>query len=157
MFKGFKPKLSKNESVTTGEKTINLNPELVIVNDPRTTPDGKSLNGQKVFTSLNMAFAPAIQDFFHALGLTLNEVGEDVELPGYFDGDATNPDPTKWGTFQGQAVNETAVLELAEIQASKKVGNSYVPDPTKTRTDIKRYVCRVPGCTVQHMESLIRS
>jgi hypothetical protein len=156
MFKGFKPKLSKNPSESTGEKTVNLNPEITVINDSRSTQDGKPLNGQKVFTSLNLSFLPAVQDFFHALGVPLTEDGENVELPGYFDGDASNPDPSKWGTFQGPAINETAELELVEVQANKKVGNTYVPDPTKTRTDIKRWFCRVPGCTVQHMESLIR-
>jgi hypothetical protein len=157
MFKKFTPKLSKNVSESTGEKSINLNPELVIINDARTTADGKPLNGQKVFTSLNLNFMPAVQDFFHALGLPLTESGEDVELPGYFDGDTQNPDPTKWGNFQGPAINETMELELVEVQANKKQGNAWVPDPTKTRSEIKRYICRVQGCQVQHMESLNRS
>jgi hypothetical protein len=157
MFKGFKPKSSKTANEATGEKSTNLNPELLIINDARTGPDGKPLNGQKVWTSLNLGFLPAVQDFFHALGVPLQESGDNVDLPGYFDGDTSNPDPSKWGTFQGPAINETAELELVEVQANKKDSSGkYVPDPTKTRTDIKRYFCRVPGCQVQHLESLIR-
>lgn len=157
MFKGFKPKMSKNVSESSGEKTVNLNPELLVINDSRSTPDGKPLNGQKIFTSLNLSFLPAVQDFFHALGIPMTESGENVELPGYFDGDTSNPDASKWGTFQGPAINETADLELAEVQANKKdASGKYVPDPTKTRTDIKRWLCRVQGCTTNHMESLIR-
>jgi hypothetical protein len=148
MFKGFKPKMSKNKE----KPSVNLNPELVIVNDARITPDGKPLNGQKLFESLNLSFLPRVQDFFHALGAPMTESGDNVELPGYFDGDTSNPDPTKWGQFHGPAINEIAELELAEVP-SRKSGAK----PTDTQTDIKRYYCRVPGCTVQHMESLIQS
>lgn len=158
MFKGFKPALSKNPSESTGEKSINLNPEIVICNSPLTFgKENKPVNGQKVFTSLNLSFLPAVQDFFHCFGETLIENGENVDLPGSFANGTANPDPKQWGPYSGAAVNCIGKIELVEVQANKKVGNTYVPDPTKTRTEIKRYHCAVPGCTIEHMESLIRS
>jgi hypothetical protein len=149
MFKGFKPKLSKKQEGK--EQSVNLNPELIIINDSRSTPDGKPLNGQKLFDSLNLSFLPRLQDFVHAFGTPMTESGDNVDLPGYFDGDTSNTDPAKWGNYQGPLTNETAELELAEVP-SRKAGAK----PTDTQVDIKRYFCRVPGCQVQHMESLIR-
>jgi len=157
MFKGFKPALSKNANETTGEKSINLNPELVIVNSSLTFPDGKPYNGSKVFTSLNLSFLPAVQDFFHAFGEALVENGDNVDLPGAFANGTSAADPKQWGPYSGTILNGIAKVELVETQANKKVGNQYVPDPTKTRTDIKRWICNVPGCQVQHLESLIRN
>lgn len=155
MFKGFKPSLSKKQEGK--DQTINLNPELVIVNHPGTFPDGKPINGSKVFTSLNLSFLPAVQDFFHCFGEQLIENGDNVEIPGQFANGTSDPNPANWGPYSGSCVNAVGSLELLEVQANKKVGNTYVPDPTKTRTDIKRYMCQVPGCTAQHVESLIRS
>lgn len=149
IFKGFRPKLSKKKEGK--EQSVNLNPDLQIVNDPRSTEDGKPLNGQRVFEVLNLNFLPRIQEFFHALGVPLTENGDDVGLPGYFEGDTNNPDPTTWGEFRSQAINEIATLELVTVKSRKPNAK-----PTDVQTDIKRYVCRVPGCTVQHPESLIQ-
>lgn len=154
MFKGFKPKISKKQEGK--DQSINLNPELVIINDSRSDPSGKPLNGQKLFDSLNLSFLPRLQDFVHAFGEAMIESGDNVDLPGYFDGDTSAtingvPDPTKWGSYQGPLLNQTAEVELVEVP-SRKSGAK----PTDTQVDIKRYYCRVPGCTVQHMESLIR-
>lgn len=150
IFNGFKPKLSKKKEGK--EQSVNLNPELKIVNDTRTDASGKSLNGQKVFESLNLTFLPRLVDFVHAFGLELTENGENVDIPGYFDGDTSKTDPAAWGTYHGPLLGETATLELAEVQ-SRKPGAK----PGDTQVDIKRYICRVPGCTTQHMESLIQS
>lgn len=150
VFKGLKPKLSKKKEGK--DQSVNLNPELSIVNDQRQSADGKPLNGQRVFEVLNMNFLPRIQDFFHALGVPLTENGDSVDLPGYFEGDTSEPDPEKWGEFRSPALNEIATLELATVK-SRRVGAK----PTDTQTDIKRYICRVPGCTVQHLESLLQS
>jgi hypothetical protein len=157
MFKGFKQKLSAKKP--DKEQTVNMNPELVVVNDSRTLPDGKSLNGQKVFDSLNLSFMPRVQDFFHCFGVEMVENGDNVDFPGFFDGDTTQTDCAKWGAYHGGGLNEIGTIELVETQANKKdpATGQYVPDPTKTRTEIKRYICRVPGCQVQHMENLIRS
>ena len=155
MFKGFKPALSKKSP--DKEQTINLNPEIVIVNSPLTFPDGKPYNGTKVFTSLNLGFMPAVQDFFHAFGEALIEDGDNVDIPGSFANGTSNPDPKNWGPYSGPILNAIGKLELVEVQANKKQGNTYVPDPTKTRSDIKRYICAVSGCQVNHMESLIRN
>lgn len=158
MFKGFKPQLSKTANVNTGEKSINLNPELVICNSPLTLPDGKPVNGSKVFTSLNLSFLPAVQDFFHAFGEALVENGDNVDLPGSFANGTQDPDPKNWGAYSGNIVNGMAKVELVETMANKKnAQGQYVPDPTKTRTEIKRWICAVPGCEIQHLESLIRS
>lgn len=150
MFKGFKPKLSKKKEGK--DQSVNLNPELVIVNDPRQTADGKPLNGQKLFETLNLTFLPRLQDFVHAFGVAMTESGDNVDLPGYFDGDTSNPDPAQWGNYQGPLLNEIATLELAEVK-SRRSGAK----PTDTQVDIKRYICRVSGCTVSHMESLLQN
>lgn len=156
MFKGFKPKISKKQEGK--DQSVNLNPELVIINDSRSDLSGKPLNGQKLFDSMNLSFLPRLQDFCHAFGTPMTEDGENVDLPGYWDGDtqATThggvPDPTKWGAYHGPLLNESATIELAEVP-SRKTGAK----PGETQTDIKRYICRVSGCTVNHMESLIRN
>jgi hypothetical protein len=154
IFNGFKPKLSKNKE----KPSVNMNPELKVINDSRNDASGKPLNGQRVFENLNLSFLPRVQDFCHAFGLVMTEDGDDVQLPGYFDGDTASPDPANWGQYHGPLQGEIATLELCETQAQKKdAGGNYVLDPTKTRTEIKRYICRVPNCQVQHMESLIQS
>lgn len=150
IFKGFKPKLSKKKEGK--DQSVNFNPELVIVNDQRTTEDGKQLNGQRIFDALNESFLPRIQDFFHALGVPLTENGDNVDLPGSFDNNTNDPDPSTWGEFRSPAVNEIATLELATVK-SRRPGAK----PTDTQTDVKRYICRVPGCTVQHSESLLQN
>lgn len=157
MFKGFKQALTKNPSETTGEKGINLNPEIVICNSPDTFPDGKPYNGSKVFTALNLSFLPAVQDFFHCFGESLIENGENVDLPGAFSNGTDSADPKNWGQYSGNALNAIGKVEIQETPAQKKVGNSWVADPGKTRSEIKRFICNVPGCQVKHMESLIRS
>ena len=150
IFTGFKPKLSKKQEGK--EQSINLNPQIKIVENPNIGPDNKPLNGQPIFENLNLKFVPRIQDFCHALGCAMTENGENVDIPGYFDGDTNNPDPAQWGAYHGPLLNEVGTVELAEVK-SRKAGAK----PTDTQTDIKRYICRVPGCTVNHMESLLQS
>jgi hypothetical protein len=150
IFNGFKPKLSKKKEGK--EQSVNLNPELKIINDSRVDKDGKTLNGQKLFENLNLTFLPRVQDFVHAFGQEMVEDGENVNLPGYWDGDTSQPDPVKWGAYHGPLQGEIATVELAE-EPSRKVGAK----PTDTQVSIKRYICRVPSCQVQHMESLLQS
>ena len=156
MFQGFKPKLSKKQEGK--EQSINLNPELVIVNDQRTTKDGKPLNGQKVFETLNVSFGPRLQDFFHAFGEELQWSGDGDDatftLPGFFSNGTEDPDPSKWGNYNNPNMQgKVATLELAEV-ASRKAGAK----PTDTQTDIKRYICAMPQgtCKATHMESMLR-
>lgn len=150
VFTGFKPKLSKKKEGK--EQSVNLNPEIKVINDSRTDKEGKPINGQKLFESLNLSFLPRVQDFCHALGVPMTEDGDNVDLPGYWDGDTTQRDPALWGQYHGPLQGEVATLELAEVP-SRKAGAK----PTDTQVDIKRYICRVAGCTVQHMESLLQS
>lgn len=157
MLKGLKQALTKNVSESTGEKGINLNPELVICNSPESFPDGKPYNGSKVFFAANLAFLPAVQDMFHCFGEPLIENGDNVDLPGSFANGTSDPDPKNWGVYSGNAINAIGKVEIQEVPAQKKVGNKYVPDPGKTRSEIKRFICAVPGCQVQHLETLIRS
>src|SRR5580700_9155206 len=144
VFTGFKPKLSKKKP--DKEQSVNMNPEIKIINDSRSDVSGKPLNGQKLFESLNLSFLPRVQDFVHAFGCEMVENGDNVDLPGYFDGDTANADPSKWGAYHGPLLNEMATIELAEVP-SRKPGAK----PTDTQVDIKRYICRVSGCTVNHM------
>lgn len=149
IFGGFKPKLSKLQPGK--EQSVNLNPELKVINDSRSDPAGKPLNGQKVFENLNLSFLPRLQDFVHAFGIPMTEDGDNVDLPGYWDGDTTQKDPTKWGNYHGPLEGQMATLEMAE-EVSRKKGAK----PTDTQVSIKRYICTVLGCTVNHMESLLQ-
>jgi hypothetical protein len=157
MFTGFKPKLSKKQEGK--DQTVNMNPELKIINDPRTDASGKSLNGLKVFESLNLSFMPRVLDFVHAFGYTMD--GEDatdpdapVSFPGTFENEPvyTAAGWHEWGAYSGPLLNEVATLILKEVPSRKQGAKA-----TDTQVDIDKYVCRVPGCTQRHMESLIRS
>jgi hypothetical protein len=154
VFTGFKPKLSKKKEGK--DQSVNLNPEIKVVNDSRSDASGKPLNGQKLFESLNLSFLPRVQDFCHAFGAPMTENGENVDIPGYFDGDTSQSNSeaavAAWGQYHGPLLNEIGTIELAEVK-SRKPGAK----PTDTQVDIKRYVCRVAGCTVNHLESLIQS
>ena len=153
MFNGFKPKLSKPQ--VGKEQTVNMNPELKIINSPHVDKEGKPLNGAKVFTSLNLAFGPGVLDFVHCFGQEMTENGDNVEIPGMFDGDTSSPDPTKWGAYHGPLLGEVGKIEMAEVSVDPKFNKNAKPGDT--RSELKRYYCRVPGCTVNHLESMIRS
>ena len=129
---GFKPAMSKNGG------SINLNPILKMVNvsDPE-------LVGKDVYFNLNTNFFTGIVDFVHAFGLEMIPDGDEFTIPGDFQG-ADAPDPKKWGPYQGPLLGKQAKLEMAEADNGKG----------GTTVKVKRFFCSVPGCTVQHSDSL---
>lgn len=146
MLDGFKPGLSKGADGKA--KTVNLQPQMKIINSAGTTTDGKPLNGQKVFDNLNVGFGPRLQDFVHCFGERMVEEGDTVDIPGQFVG--PDDDPSKW-VYHGPLTGKVGKLELVEIAATKPGAK-----PTDKVTTIKRYFCAVQGCDVNHMENLAR-
>lgn len=151
--KGFKPEKSKKGN------SINLNPQLVIVNDPRKFPDGKPYNGQTVPVALNEQFFGELFDFCHCFGdpMPADQNG-DRNLDWGNNGNNTDAEPRMWTTYSGQMLNAIGTVELAEVPARvKQADGTYAPDGTRTRTEIKRFICNIPGCKERHIENLIRA
>lgn len=152
IFTGFKPKLSKN----LNNPSVNMNAILSVINDARVDDKNNSINGQRIFENLNLSFLPRLIDFIHAFGLEMVQNGDNLDIPGSFDGDTSDiMRPDLWGNYQGpllMAGTNIATLELAEVPSRRKGAK-----PTDTQTDIKRYICAVPGCTHRHLESLLQS
>lgn len=138
MCKGFKPQWTKGTDPTKS-KSINLCPQLNVINN-----SNGEFNGKPVYDWLNQNAGWIINDFCHAFGLEMVDKGDSVDIPGEFVG--PDGDPTKW-TYNGPLTNATGNVELVEIDSNK--GGKL--------TVVKRYICKVPGCTTQHSENLVRS
>lgn len=156
MLTGFAQDLSKKKDGK--EQTVNLNPILIVVNSIGTFPDGKPYNGTRVYDALNIQFNQRILDFFHCFNDKEGcwETETDHGIVDRWAGGATTPDPKTWGPYVGPCINAVGKIELVEVPQSKQVGDKWVPDPTRTRNDIKRYFCAVPQCAEKHSESLLR-
>lgn len=149
---GFKPEKAKKGN------SVNLNPQMVIVNDNRKFPDGKPYNGQLILNSLNEQFFGELFDFCHCFGEALPpDTNGDRTLPwGSDNGD--EPEPRMWSPYKGPMLNAIGTLELAEVPARvKQPDGTYAPDGTRTRTDVKRFICNISGCRERHIENLIRA
>jgi hypothetical protein len=144
IFQGFKPKLSKPKEGKT--QSVNMNPILRVVNDSRTTADGRPLNGQPVFDNLNLNFVPGVIDFHHAFGVDLIENGEQFDLPGKFSNGTSDPNPENWGTYSGPLDGKTATIELVETTYNGK-----------PQIKIKRYLCVLGDtCQMKHSDNLVK-
>lgn len=131
---GFDPKFAKEKPGQ--ERSVNLRPKLVIINHG-------SLNGESIMTYTNTSYPPELFDLCHALGVKYeNEEADNPSMPGEFQG--PDDDPTKW-QYIGPLAGQTGQLEVAEA----------VGKDGKTRSQIKKFFCRVQGCTARHRESLI--
>jgi hypothetical protein len=129
---------------------------MAVVNDSRVDAKGNSINGQLIYDNLSLKFLRRLIDFVHAFGLEMVRNGENLDIPGSFDGDTSDiMRPELWGNYTGPLLMQgtnIATLELAEVPSRRKGAK-----PTDTQTDIKRYICAVPACTEQHLESLLQS
>lgn len=134
---GFKPKLSKQKPGK--DQSVNLNPQLKVINHP-------TLNDRMVSESLNVIMARNQRDFCHAFGFLMDHEDDndpqEASLPGEFQGDPNNLETMH---YVGPLVGQIAKIELASVPG----------DNGRTYTNIKRYFCRVPNCTVSHPDSIL--
>lgn len=128
-FDGFQPKPSKKGD------SVNLNPVLKIINNP-------DLHDKRIYENLNTKADWIIRDMCHALGVEVGGSADDPELPGQMLPE-NETDPTKW-QYSGPLTGEIATVEVGTRQGDKG-----------TFSAIKRYICRIPGCTVRHPENLL--
>lgn len=134
---GFKPQNSSKGG------SINMNPQLKIVNDPE-------LNDRKVPENLNSQAGWVHIEFAHGFGMEMVENGDDVSIPGTWKcknhgTDECNCDPKDNWEYIGPLVGKLAKVEI--VMTSNNKGGM--------KPSIKRYFCAIPGCTFKHSESLV--
>jgi hypothetical protein len=125
-FSGFKP-APKNG--TTGTETVNLNPQLKIINS-------KDFTGVPVFLSLPQSQGWMIQDFVHSLG---QEMDHDGNLPGDWEFPVQD-NPTTW-RYRGPLVGKTGKVELIETTYNGK-----------PQLKVKQLICAVKDCKTKNPE-----
>jgi hypothetical protein len=140
ILKGFTPFTSKKGD------SVNLNPDVRIVNHP-------TLNDKKIFISMNTNAPFMWAEVCHCFGCPLEEVGEEMTVPGQFDGpeyDAVLKLGAKkkvpW-VYHGPLLNQQGKLIL---------GHVIREGSTKPQNDVRQYICRVSGCEVKHSDNLIK-
>ena len=138
MLESFAPKKAKSGT------SINLNAALVVINHP-------TANGAKIFNNANTTFPPACYDMAHGLGqkFTGEDTDTDPTIPGEFICKVHGPtcdssDPENW-IYQGPLTQQVGEVEIG-LGDDGKGGQS---------AKLKRFFCRVPGCTAKHSESLL--
>ena len=151
MLVGFKPAMSKGGDGKT--PSLNLNPQMKIINSAITDAEGKSINGKQAFENLNINGGWVIRDFIHSLGhdFVPAPTPDDPDakaIPGFDQYDNAGDDPSKWPPYSGPMLNSTGTFEIV-IAPGFNGG--------KPQSKIKRYFCKVPGCTEQHTENLVKS
>lgn len=135
---GFKPRNAKKKEGK--DQSVNLCPQLSIVNHP-------TLNGAPIFVWGNTAFGADMFDMCHALGILYDGEanGEDeLHIPGEFQG--PDDDPTQW-SYLGPLVGQVGQVEIADTVDQRT---------NQPRTEVKKFFCKVPGCTANHRDSLLR-
>lgn len=163
--KGFKPDFTKAKT------SINLNPELEIVNTPGTflcdDPDcatkhddgqgnpGHAFNGNKpAFLSGNEGAMFIVVAMVHSLGFEMVEginpdTGEPTtSIPGKFNFVKAD-DPRTW-TYEGP-LTDSAYTGKLEVSHVDTIEGGRV---TGHKNNIRMFVCKVPGCTQRHPSDL---
>lgn len=137
-FLKFKPKWAKEKEGK--ERTVNLNAQM----EPIGNPD---LANRILFDTLNQnTFYMA--DFCHAFGVPLEQVGDDYQIPGEWDGDPKNPET--W-TYRGPLTGKVAKVEVTVDTFNNKQNNK-----------ISRYFCQFGDeCAtrfpqVRHSDNLVK-
>ena len=127
---GFKPKMAKSKS------SINLNPQLEIVNHP-------SFNNRDVFDNLNTTANWIVESFCHCFGQPLEPDGNGGgSMPGDFVG--PDDDPEKW-VYNGPLTGSVGKVYLKLVEYNGK-----------TNAKIDQFFCAVPGCTTKHAQNLAK-
>lgn len=131
---GFEPDYTKNKK----EGSYNLNPIMKIINN-------NDLHNRRIFDNVNSNAGWIERDFCHCFGVQL-ENPADPDFPGEFivppGKDSKNPE--NWD-YKGPLLGQTGQLEVAEVTGNN--GKVYV--------NVKRYLCRVPGCKEDHSQNLL--
>jgi hypothetical protein len=131
---GFKPAWAKEK--VGKERSVNLKPQLVVVNHP-------TLNDAPIMMWGNTAFGVDTFDLCHALGVQYDNEGSDnPQMPGEFQG--PDDDPKQW-QYIGPLVGQVGKVEIADT----------TDQHGKPTTGIKKFFCRVPGCTMPPRDSLL--
>lgn len=147
MFTAIKPSLTsgKDQAGNSKEKSVNLNVQLKVVNNAN-----GELNGKTIRDFMNVNAGWVLKDFVHCFGHELvGDAAGGYDLPGDILGPDGIENCSKW-TYQGPLLNEQGTIELAEVDGiGKNAGKKF--------TNIKRYICRVPGCQEKHSENLLRT
>lgn len=130
---GFKPKKSKKGD------SINLNPVMKVINNPNV-----DLNDSRIFFNCNTSAGWIMKDFAHALGMELEVVGEDANLPGEFQEDKADPENVEKYTYVGPLLGRQGRLEIGVRKDDKNKDQSYV----------KQFYCKVPNCLEKHSTDL---
>lgn len=133
---GFSPKAAKVKDGKTA--SVNLRPTLRVVNHP-------TLTGSEIFTWCNTNFPAELYDLCHSVGVPFDGDGSDnASMPGEFVG--PDDEPSQW-SYIGPLVGQVGKLEIGETTDQNG----------KPTTAVKKYFCRVQGCTAEHRDSLLRT
>ena len=122
---------------TKKKDSYNLNPVMKVINNP-------DLHDRRAYDNVNSNAGWIIHDLCHCFGIRLDGPPDDPELPGEFFPPGET-DPTKW-KYNGPLLGQTGQVELAEA-----TGNNG-----KVYTNIKRYLCAIPGCEDRHTDNLLK-
>lgn len=112
---GFKPDLSKDKT------SVNLNPDLRIVNNANAT-----MNGKRVFHNLSEKAGWLHKEMCDGFGVDMVMESGQYFLPGTFVEDPSNPtDCTKW-RYQGPLLGKMAKIEVIEVAGTgQNAGKKY--------------------------------
>ena len=127
----FEPEFSKDK------KSYNFRPVMKIINNPEH-------NNQRVWENLNSNASWIQTEFCHAFGVVpwkdpQNPDG-DPSFPVQFEGDMEKP--KDWRITRCDMLGATARVEVAETANGKWI-------------NVKRYLCKIPGCTYRHRDNLL--
>jgi hypothetical protein len=151
--KVFKPKASALKPGETESSSLNLNPELVVINHP-------DYEGRRIFWNMNTKGAFIFTDFVHACGLQMEEVQNEYAgtakasytLPGVFEGaDDPKVKPEDW-KYLGPLTNKTLEVEVAETPAQTGADGKFY----KAKNEIRQFFCAIPNCQEKHSTNLIK-
>ena len=129
---GFKPKKSKKGD------TVNLNPILKVINHP-------VHNDRNLFFNCNTAAGWLMIAFVHSLGIPMEQRTDGgADLPGDFAPDPSDPDNVEKFKYQGPLQGQVGQCEVVVTK----------DDKGRDRDTIKQFMCKVPGCTVEHPKEM---
>lgn len=130
---GFKLKMAKSGT------SINLNPQLEIVNHPQ-------FNGRPVFDNLNSGASWIVMSFCHAFGFPLDpSPNGGGDIPGDFIGlenVQSNPDGVQ---YQGPLTGSVAKVYLKQVEYQGK-----------TNSKVDQWFCALQNCNEKHATGLAK-
>lgn len=127
---GFKPGFTKDKT------SLNFNPILRVVSGKNT---GTKNAGKTLFENMNQKAGWIQRDFVHAIGLDMEVDGDELFIPGKWNGDPQHPESLK---YEGPLIGKTL-----EVYVIKQAGTSK-----KFYNKTKYYVCTFPDCNKRYPE-----